>query len=384
VFEAIEPATRDRMLDNGATFFAVELPAVAAFVPERERMRASGVPLTVVAGEQSRATWFGHAARWLAEGTGAARVEIPGGHVGFSSHPAAFVALVRRVARETGDRAEDPPTRTQEQTQIRDAWSAIAAGYDEFVTPTHLWLGREALRRAGLRSGMRVLDVAAGSGALSIPAARLGARVLSVDLSPAMVERLLARARSEGLSLEARAMDGHRLELEDGSFDLVGSQFGVMLFPDLPRGVREMVRVARPGGRVLVVAYGPPEQVEFLRFFMEAVRTVVPDFPGLPDDPPPLPFQVADPATLRRVLEGAGLRDVHLDTVAERLEFRSAAHMWNWVTSSNPIGAALVAGLGAEQCAGVREALGALLRERSRGSGPAVLTNPVHIATGTT
>jgi hypothetical protein len=58
------------------------------------------VPLTVVAGEQSRDTWFGAAAAWLAEGTGADRVELPGGDVGFVTHPQAFVDLVRRRARD--------------------------------------------------------------------------------------------------------------------------------------------------------------------------------------------------------------------------------------------------------------------------------------------
>src|SRR5690606_11409635 len=116
-----------------------------------------------------------------------------------------------------------------------------------------------------------VLDVAAGSGALSLPAARLGARVLAVDISPGMVERLAARARAEGLAnLETRVMDGHALELEDNTFDLAASQFGVMLFPDLPRGLSEMARVTRPGGRVLVVTFGPFEQVEFIGFFIRA------------------------------------------------------------------------------------------------------------------
>src|SRR5918994_4103427 len=96
---------------------------------------------------------------------------------------------------------------TQEQIQTRDAWESIAVGYDEFVTPTHMWLANEGLRRAGLGPGMRFLDVAAGSGALSIPAARLGARVLSADIAPVMLERLEARARSEGLDIETRVMD---------------------------------------------------------------------------------------------------------------------------------------------------------------------------------
>jgi ubiquinone/menaquinone biosynthesis C-methylase UbiE len=122
--------------------------------------------------------------------------------------------------------AREKAMTTQEQEQIQDAWDNIAAGYDEFVTPTHRWLANEALQRVGLRPGIRFLDVAAGSGALSIPAARLGAKVLAVNISPAMIERLEAHAREEGLSnLEARVMDGHALEFDDDAFDISGSQF---------------------------------------------------------------------------------------------------------------------------------------------------------------
>ena len=81
-----------------------------------------------------------------------------------------------------------------ELDDTRDAWDVIAEGYDATNTPTQMWLGNEALRRAGLRAGMRFLDVAAGSGALAIPAARLGARVLATDRSPAMLELLRRRA----------------------------------------------------------------------------------------------------------------------------------------------------------------------------------------------
>jgi pimeloyl-ACP methyl ester carboxylesterase len=99
VFESIDPTVRERVLNNGAVFFSIELPAFAAFVPDRDRMRASGVPLTVVVGEDNRPTWFGAAATWLAEGTGADRSELPGRHGGFWSHPEEFVALVRRIVR---------------------------------------------------------------------------------------------------------------------------------------------------------------------------------------------------------------------------------------------------------------------------------------------
>ncbi len=270
-----------------------------------------------------------------------------------------------------------------EQTLSRNAWNAIAVGYDEFVTPTHMWLANQGLRRVGLKPGMRFLDVAAGSGALSIPAARSGAQVLSVDLSPVMVEQLTARARKEGLSLEARVMDGHALELEDNIFDICGSQYGVMLFPDLPRGLSEMVRVTKPRGKVLLHAYGPPQQIEFLGFFMAAMQAAVPDFSGLPTDPVPLPFQVADPEKLRRELIAAGLKEVKVETVTEELKFGTGKEMWDWVVNSNPIPRMIIADLTPEQEGVVQRSLDDRLRERSGGSGSAILTNPVHIGTGT-
>jgi ubiquinone/menaquinone biosynthesis C-methylase UbiE len=168
----------------------------------------------------------------------------------------------------------------QEQQLTRAAWDKIALGYDKTNTPTQMWLGNEGLRRAGLLPGMRFLDVAAGSGALSIPAARIGAQVLATDQSPVMLDLLKQRAGKEGLNIETRVMDGHALELDDSSFDMAGSQFGVMLFPEMPKGISEMARVVRPGGRVLMNVYGDPHKIEFFGFFVNAIQSVRPDFTG--------------------------------------------------------------------------------------------------------
>ena len=100
-------------------------------------------------------------------------------------------------------------------------------------------------------------------------------------------------------------------------------------------------------------------------------------------DPPPLPFQLQDPEKLREALANSGLNDIRVETITEKLAFQSAHQMWNWVTNSNPIGAMLVAGLTTEQTAMAQEALDCMLRERSGGTGPAVLTNPINIGTGT-
>jgi SAM-dependent methyltransferase len=178
-------------------------------------------------------------------------------------------------------------------------------------------------------------------------------------------------------------MDGHALELEDDTFDMSASQFGVMLFPDLPRGLREMARVTKPGGQVVMIVYVDPSEIDFVHFFMGAMQAVMPGFTGLPSDPPPLPFQVSDPEVLRRRMTEAGLKEVRIEPGSEKLKIRSGDHLWDWVTNSNPIARMLIADLTQGQRSGVRKSLDDMVRERSGGSGLAALINPVNIGIGT-
>jgi hypothetical protein len=142
--------------------------------------------------------------------------------------------------------------------------------------------------------------------------------------------------------------------------------------------------VTRPGGRVLLIAYGPPAGFDALQLFIGALQAVDPSFEGLPDDPPPLEFQVADPDVLRRRLTDAGLRDVAVDTThAERLEVRSGQQLWDWMMGSNPITSAIVGDLTSEQRGGVLQVLDEMLRRRSHGTDAAVLTAPLNIGVGT-
>jgi ubiquinone/menaquinone biosynthesis C-methylase UbiE len=282
----------------------------------------------------------------------------------------------------TASRSE--PTTKEEHAAPPEAWDAIAEGYDRYVAPQEVDLANEALRLAELEPGERFLDVAAGPGGLSLPAARLGAEVLATDWSSAMVERFEARAEQEGLrTVEGRVMDCHALDLPDDSFDVTGSQFGVMLVPDQARALREMVRVTKPGGRVLLVAYGFPAELDFLQIFLGALKAVTPDFPGLPDDPPPLEFQVADPEVLRQRLADAGLRDVRVERTAERPAFASGREMWDWVYYGNPIVDVILAAINEDQRARLREVLDGMLRERAGADGRALLTNVVNVGVGT-
>jgi ubiquinone/menaquinone biosynthesis C-methylase UbiE len=309
--------------------------------------------------------------------------------LGISSEVGAPLASYCRVRNPQGEEetmtmSQDEATTMDEHAAPPGAWDAIAAGYDRYVAPQEVDLANEALRLVGLEPGERFLDVAAGTGGLGLPAARLGAQVLATDWSPAMIEHFDARVRKEGLSkAEGRVMDCHALDLSDESFDVAGSQFGVMLVPDQPRALREMVRVTRPGGRVLLIAYGPPAEFEVLQFFVSALKAVVPEFAGLPDDPPPLEFQVADPEVLRQRLTDAGLKDVRVERTAERPAFASGQEMWRWVLYGNPIPGMLVADLGEDQQARLRQVLDGMLRERTGANGRAVLANAVNIGIGT-
>jgi SAM-dependent methyltransferase len=200
-----------------------------------------------------------------------------------------------------------------------------------------------------------------------------------------MLELLAARASSERLSIETRIMDGHALELADSSFDMAGSQFGVMLFPDMPKGIREMARVVKPAGRVLMTVYGDPHKVDFLGFLVGAVQSVRPGFTGPPMDPPPLPFQLQDPKTLQKELAAPGLKAVHVETITETTEFGNGQELWDWLVFSNPIVETVLGSLNLtnDERGAVQRTLDRMVRERAGGPGAAKLTNPINIGVGT-
>jgi hypothetical protein len=102
-------------------------------------------------------------------------------------------------------------------------------------------------------------------------------------------------------------------------------------------------------------------------------------------DRPPLPFQLQNPDRLRRELGRAGLKDVRVATVTEKLEFQSGQHLWDWLTNSNPIPELVLRQLSltSDERGAIKDALERMVRERAGGNGAAVLTNQIHIGIGT-
>jgi SAM-dependent methyltransferase len=114
--------------------------------------------------------------------------------------------------------------------------------------------GEELVRRIGITRGLKVLDLGCGDGTTALPAARLGADVLGVDIARNLVEAGNKRAAELGLT-NCRFQEGDATdlrELSDQSFDLVVSVFGAMFAPKPLEVAKEMVRVTRPGGRIVM------------------------------------------------------------------------------------------------------------------------------------
>lgn len=170
-----------------------------------------------------------------------------------------------------------------------------------------------ALRLAGtIDAGTRVLDIAAGAGALAVPVAFGGASVLAVDIAPGMVN-LLTQRLAPFPDATAAVMDGQALALEDGSFDLACSIFGVSLFNDWRKGLEEQVRVLRSGGKAVIATWKiPPGGGPFL-VMGKAMRAVFPD--RLPPAPPEGFVALSDPDRLVSALEAAGLVEVRVEEV---------------------------------------------------------------------
>lgn len=161
-------------------------------------------------------------------------------------------------------------------------WSS--GDYADMVETFLLPLGPRLVEACGIGPGTAVLDVAAGTGNASIPAAKAGARVTASDLTPKLLQAGRARAESEGLTLDWIEADAERLPFEDESFDVVMSSIGAMFAPHHQDVADELVRVCRRGGTVGLLSWTPEGQIGAL------FRTMGPFAPPPPPgaQPPPL------------------------------------------------------------------------------------------------
>lgn len=200
-----------------------------------------------------------------------------------------------------------------------DHWDSAAERYEKTAHPYTARYIDAALAHVPLSASSRVLDVAAGTGALTLAAAVSGAQVVATDFSPGMVARIAAKGLP---NVEARVMDGQALDLPDGVFDAVFSIFGVFMFPDWRKGLAEMARVTRSGGYGVVAVWQDRGAGAFM-LLGQLIRRL---FPGRELTAMPEAMTILSTADgLAAELMRAGYREPQIEHVTRNFDLDMAA-----------------------------------------------------------
>ena len=201
---------------------------------------------------------------------------------------------------------------------VKQRQQATWASGDYAIIGVTLQIVGEALAEAAdIRSGERVLDVAAGNGNATLAAARRFAAVTSTDYVPALLDKGRARAAAEGLQVDFRVADAEDLPFKDGSFDAVLSTFGAMFTPDHTRPAREMLRVVRSGGRIGLANWTPDG---FIGQLFKVIGAYIPAPAGLKSPA----LWGTEPHLVE--LFGAGAAKIQASRRIFNFRYRSAAH----------------------------------------------------------
>jgi SAM-dependent methyltransferase len=184
------------------------------------------------------------------------------------------------------------------KARLKATWQS--GDYAQFAT--YLEAGAlEFFNRLNLQPGIRLLDVACGAGQLAIPAAKRGIRVTGVDIAATLVQHARARAALERLEVQFDEGDAENLPYPDASFDVVMSLIGSMFAPRPEMVASEMLRVCKPGGRIVLGNWTPEGHVGQM---FRVIGNHVPPAPGMPS-----PLLWGDEAICRQRLDGVqGIR----------------------------------------------------------------------------
>jgi ubiquinone/menaquinone biosynthesis C-methylase UbiE len=265
--------------------------------------------------------------------------------------------------------------------QNAEAWSSVAESYDLFAEAVTRHFAEDAVRLVHLGQGSNVIDVAAGTGMFTLTAARRGANVLATDFSEGMVHRLTRKCAEQRLTaVKTAVMDGQALKVADATFDVAASLFGLMLFPNHDQGLRELLRVLKPGGQAVITLWAPSPRNEMQQIMGRLIAKALPELPT-PDKPPPW-AALGDVDELRLRLLSIGFAHAHVVAVRRLWTFESPEWLVKFMSSIAPGSVAFFEALTAGQQAAFQRAFVEDFRER-QGGGPYGITNEALIAVGT-
>jgi SAM-dependent methyltransferase len=236
---------------------------------------------------------------------------------------------------------------------LSETFQKPAAAYDRLVGRYSTPLARELIAFAGIEPGMRALDVGCGTGGLTASLADvLGAENVA-GAEPSETFAAAARERVPGAEIVQAAAES--LPFEDDRFDVVLSQLVVNFMSDAERGVREMARVARPGGTVASCVWDYSGAMTLLRAFWDAAREVEPERAAAADERDLMKW--SREGELARLWDTAGLADVRSGTLTVGVEYSDFDDLWlPFLTGAGPA-AAFAASLDEAGQALLRDAL---------------------------
>jgi SAM-dependent methyltransferase len=248
------------------------------------------------------------------------------------------------------------------KTRQQAAWST---GNYAVVGSTLQIVGENLCEALDLRSGSRVLDVAAGNGNATLAAARRWCEVTSTDYVASLLEAGRARAQAEGQTIEFQEADAENPPFPDASFDVVTSTFGVMFTPDQAKAASELARVCKPGGKIGLANWTPGS---FIGQVFKTIGTYIPPAPGLKS-----PSLWGSRERLDELFAGTA-HEIDANECAFVFRYRSPAHFFEvFRTYYGPMNKTFGALDAGKQAAFAQELLGLMESRNRSGDGTLVL-----------
>jgi SAM-dependent methyltransferase len=269
----------------------------------------------------------------------------------------------------------------------RSDWNAAAKGWhdwQELIVGATASVSRRLVELAEIEPGDRVLDVAAGSGEPALTAAKAAGpdgEVVATDISPQMLSYGRERAAAAGIeNIQFVESDASSLDFEPKSFDAALSRWGIIFEPSGEAAAARVRTFLKPGARMAIASWGPPDRVPLLGIAMQTVMTRL----DVPPPPPGTPGPLSRPTreAIAGLLEGGGFSDVEVEELEVDITWDSAEEYARFTREIAPPISALLAGHPPEVQDETWAAVADAARQHASADGTVRLTNLCLLAAG--